>query len=174
MFTDKLEFYGKSCKWLNFYLNVAWPVLAAYSLYMIVVFALNWQTISTAVIVVNVWLIVGYLAGDLFTRFLDRAAYGWWIAANAWPILCNIVLSILASQAVKADAAKLLASDTSTASGTLSAGIGFLTGSALSSLHVIIGVGMAVNAAILLAVNCVYASKRKDLFYSSEDALERA
>lgn len=172
MFTDKLEFYGKSCKWLRFYLNVAWPVLAAYSLYMIVVFALNWQTISTAVIVVNVWLIVGYLAGDLFTRFLDRAAYGWWIVANAWPIPCNIVLSILASQAVKADAASLLASDTGTVS--MNAGISFLTGSALSSLHIIIGIGMAVNAAILLAVNSVYASKRKDLFYSSESDLAHA
>lgn len=170
MFTDKLEFYGKSCKWLKFYLNVAWPILSVYSLYMIVIFALNWQTVSTAVIVVNVWLIVGYLAGDLFTRFLDRASYGWWIAANAWPIPCNIILSILAGQAVKADAASLLASDTV----SLNAGISFLTGSTLSSLHVIIGIGMAVNAAILLAVNSVYASKRKDLFYSPEDALERA
>lgn len=170
MFTDKLEFYGKSCKWLRFYLNVAWPVLAAYSLYIIVVFALSWQTISTAVIVVNVWLIVGYLAGDLFTRFLDRAAYGWWIVANAWPILCNIVLSILASQAVKADAASLVASDTV----SLNAGISFLAGSALSSLHVMIGVGMAVNSAILFAINCVYASRRKDLFYTSEYALSHA
>ena len=175
MFSNKLDFYkGKPCKWLEFYLDVFWPVLILIDLLLIIYAAVGWTHISVAIIATYIWLLVGHLAGTLFTRFLDKSAFVWWIIANVWPILCNAGMILMLGASVFGQTMDL--ANTHGTGGISWGGLlgdtASLAGNILSSA-IYTGVSMAniVNSAILLIINCVYIYRRKDLFFTPEEKL---
>lgn len=75
MFSDKLKYYDKPCKWLKFLLNIWWPFVILLTGSTVIDCMLSWSPERSSEFVWCLISCVTLLVVDLMARFLDKTAF---------------------------------------------------------------------------------------------------
>lgn len=172
MFTDKLKYYDKPCKWLLFLLNIWWPLTILVNIWNIVQIAIDWDNNTASAFVLALLMAVGLLACDLFARFLDKTAMIALYAAEGLIILRSVWSTVDMYLAAKAASAAMQMEQTGV--GAVDAGMAMVegVGTAVSGF-VLFSYIMATIIQISIAIATIfYIRNRKDLFLLSENQLK--
>lgn len=75
MFSKKLTYYPKPCKWLKFLLNIWWPILTVYYIFIFSQHFGSWHENSVFTFIPYLIVIVVLICSNLLARFLDKPAF---------------------------------------------------------------------------------------------------
>lgn len=173
MFSQKLKYYDKSCKWMLFLLNIWWPLLIVLSAWNVIQCIIGWTSSQAVTLMLSLALAIVLIAADLIARFLDKTAYIAILAAEGVMIAYNVAVTVDTYAAMRA------ASGASQMAGT---GVGIIdAGAGIASGIVGAATGFVFAAAVVVAVariavaaaTIAYVCKRKDLFLTGEKALRK-
>mgnify|MGYP001853696952 CR=1 FL=1 len=161
MFSKKLDYYDKPCKWLKFLLNIWWPLSCISCLWSVGSDISSWENAIPSLFVLNIILTLSFFASDLLARFLDKTAMrailfmeGLVILRSVWSLILMIIQSGEVMNAIPEQ----------TGHGMISAYIGIAM--AFTVLIVLVQILIAI-------ITIMYVQKRKDLFLSSEKDLKK-
>lgn len=167
MFTDKLNYYDKPCKWLKFLLNIWWPLSCIACLFSIGEDISNWSNAVPSFFIFNIVLTLGYFACGLFARFLDKTAMsaiyvmeGLVIARSFWGLFYSVynISAITPSETEYSSVISVMVDS------AISAISGFAIG---------IIIMVTIIQVLIAVITIMYIQKRKDLFLSSEKELKK-
>ena len=173
MFSKKLDYYDKPCKWLKFLLNIWWPIILVYNIWLIIQYVLDWNNSSTFPLILSIIMAVALISVDLFARFLDKTAMIAIYFLQALSIVCDICALIYKYITLKGVSDSVNIDETGI--GVIDAGANMASG--------IIGAAMGIAFFFFVVVTLieisvsvstfVYIHKRKDLFLSTEKQLKK-
>ena len=75
MFSDKLNYYDKPCKWFKFLLNIWWPLLTVYYIFLLSQHFGSWHENSLFTFIPYLIVIMVLICSNLLSRFLDKASF---------------------------------------------------------------------------------------------------
>lgn len=173
MFSQKLKYYEKSCKWMLFLLNIWWPLLVVLNVWNVIQCIIGWTPSQAVTLILSLALAIVLIIADLIARFLDKTAYIAILAAEGVMIAYNVAVTVDTYAAMRA------ASGASQMAGT---GVGIIdAGAGIASGIVGAATGFVFAAAVVVAVariavaaaTIAYVCKRKDLFFTGEAQLKK-
>lgn len=172
MFSKKLDYYDKPCKWLKFLLNIWWPLSCISCLWSVGSDISSWENAIPSLFVLNIILTLSFFASDLLARFLDKTAMrailfmeGLVILRSVWSLILMIIQSGEVMNAIPEQTGHGISDMiVTTTGGMISAYIGIAM--AFTVLIVLVQILIAI-------ITIMYVQKRKDLFLSSEKDLKK-
>lgn len=172
MFTDKLKYYDKPCKWLLFLLNIWWPLTILVNIWNAVQLARNWNDDDASYFVLYILMAVGLFTCDLLARFLDKTAMTALYVAEGLIILRSVWTTNEMYLAAREASAAMQMEQTGV--GAVDVGMAMVEGvdTAVSGF-VLFSYIMAAIIQISIAIATIfYIRNRKDLFLLSENQLK--
>ena len=170
---EKLDYYHEyPCKWLEFCLNVLWPLLIVVNVLLSFITIISWTSISLAILIPCMLHAVVLILVEAIVRNLDKTAYVMWYVGHAASFFCCILVPVIMIILQANSASSLMESSGSilyTVMNTASWGLNSLYG----GLYSTIALALAHDFLIMFIVNAVYISARKNLFYYSYKKLRR-
>lgn len=168
MFSGKMKYYDKPCKWLNFLLNVIFPLMVLGSLYEVITMAAGWETFAPIKFVQDIIFIVAFLIIDLLARFLDKTAFVSLIVGHGIAIVNDIFAMIVIILSLKAATGAInSATDGGFIGGMVNSYIGFASG--LMAAGEIIGTLIFM---LIYSASLAYVISRRKLFLTSEEEMK--
>lgn len=167
MFSEKMKYYDKPCKWLNFLVNLIFPLLVIGSLYDIVSMMAGWQTFAPIKFVQSIIFVIAFITIDLLTRFLDKTAFVSLIVGHSLAIVNDIFAMVMIILSLKAATGALNSTDGGFIGGMVNSYIGFASG--------IMAAGEIIGTLIFMlaySASLAYVISRRKLFLTSEDELK--
>lgn len=157
MFSDKMEYYGKPCKWLYCLLNLIFPLMVIASIYDIVSMAVGLQAFAPIKFVQNIIFAVAFIAIDLLARFLDKIGFVSLVVGHGIAVISDSVSFVVTL---------ILMGDT--ANDLISNGISGEIVSTASRLATIGELVTTIISLVVYAVSLIYVFSRQDLFLTPE------
>ena len=172
MFTDKLKYYDKPCKWLLFLLNIWWPFVILGNTWNVLQMALHWDNSEASNFVLLLLMAVGLFACNLFARFLDKTAMMALYTAEGLVILRSLWTAVSVYLDFKATSSAMQMEQTGV--GAVDAGMAMVgnIGNAVTGFMLFFYI-IAILIQISIAIATIfYIRNRKDLFLLSENQLK--
>lgn len=171
MFTDKLKYYDKPCKWLLFLLNIWWPLTILANIWNAVQLARNWNDDDASYFVLYILMAVGLFTCDLLARFLDKTAMTALYVAEGLIILRSVWTTNEMYLAAREASAAMQMEQTGV--GAVDAGMAMVgnVGDAVIGFALFGYIGAAIIQITIAVVTIFYIRKRKDLFLTKDPTI---
>ena len=172
MFSDKLNYYDKPCKWLKFLLNIWWPLSCITYLFTVVGAVLDWSGTNPLFFIINIFMILAFFACGLLARFLDKTAMQAIFVLEGFIIARSIILLI---SIVVGLGSFMNPISEETGNGIVNSAATMVNGitNAVTGLVIAFAVMFVIIQVLIAVITIMYIQKRKDLFLSTEKQLKK-
>ena len=172
MFSKKLEYYGKSCKWLKFLLNIWWPLSGITYLLSVVSAVSDWSGTNPLLFMINILMTLAFFACGLLARFLDKTAMQAIFVLEGCIITRSIILLIFVVAGLGSFMNPI---SEETGNGIVDSATTMVNGitNAVTGLMITFSVMIVIIQVLIAVITIMYIQKRKDLFLSTEKQLKK-